>query len=144
MTLTGVSASWVQWLRHIRYEAPTINEQQLDVKRQAQIRQLAAQADARWAAAQASYLQVPTPAPALEAGAIDSTAQEDIVSREENVLRKLVTKSEENIQEAAEELQNTSKPRRTKKEVKWEELRLSKNSNEPQPESWTPKPVKRG
>ena len=131
----------MQWLRHTRYEAPTLNEQHLDIKRQAQIKQLAAQADARWAA-QASYLQVPTPAPALEAGAIDSTSQEDI-SGEEGVLQKLVAKSDQTIQEVAENLQNTYQPSRTKKEVKWEDLRLGKNANEPQPESWIPKPVRR-
>src|SRR5687767_11025223 len=40
----------MQWLRHTRYEAPTIADQQAEVYRQARMKTLAAQADARWAA----------------------------------------------------------------------------------------------
>ena len=42
------TAQWHQWLRHTRFEAPTIQEQHYEVARQAQMRQLAADADARW------------------------------------------------------------------------------------------------
>ncbi|CAK7263440.1 hypothetical protein SEPCBS57363_000559 [Sporothrix epigloea] len=46
-----VSPQWHQWLRHVREDAPTVEEQQREVARQAQMRMLAARADARWAGA---------------------------------------------------------------------------------------------
>ncbi|KAL8949816.1 MAG: hypothetical protein Q9222_004103 [Ikaeria aurantiellina] len=44
-----VPVQWHQWLRHTRPAAPSIQELQTDVQRQAQLKQLAAAADARWA-----------------------------------------------------------------------------------------------
>lgn len=132
-------ASWIQWLRHTRYEAPTISEQRLDVHRQAQIKQLAAQADARWAA-QVSYLQppvTPTSEPANKPASSPST--EDL-----SVVDDLVTQTEDNVQQMSEEIQGPSKPKRAKKEVRWEELKLGRSDSEQQPEPWIPRPVKRG
>ncbi|USP81655.1 NDUFA12 domain containing protein [Curvularia clavata] len=48
LQLTG-TASWVQWLRHTRFDPPSIAEQQQDLVRQERIKMLAAQADAKWA-----------------------------------------------------------------------------------------------
>ncbi|KAI4719107.1 hypothetical protein E4T48_04640 [Aureobasidium sp. EXF-10727] len=62
-----ISPQWHQWLRQVRPEAPTLQEQQYEVSRQAQMRQLAAAADERWAA-QESFLDAPSkqqPAPAI-------------------------------------------------------------------------------
>jgi NADH dehydrogenase [ubiquinone] 1 alpha subcomplex assembly factor 2 len=53
-----VPPQWMQWLRHTRQTAPTIAEQERDIVRQSQMRQLAEAADARWAA-QPSYLVAP-------------------------------------------------------------------------------------
>ncbi|PLB40087.1 uncharacterized protein BDW47DRAFT_5778 [Aspergillus candidus] len=62
-----VTPQWHQWLRHVRREPPSIQEQQQDVLRQMQIKQLARLADERWAS-KPSYLDKPatnaTPAPA--------------------------------------------------------------------------------
>ena len=58
LILIITSAAWVQWLRHTRNEAPTIQEQQYDVIRQQNMKQLAAAADARWASEQ-SLLKKP-------------------------------------------------------------------------------------
>lgn len=61
------TAQWHQWLRHTRFEPPTLQEQQLDVSRQAQVKQLAARADERWRS-QESFLDSPKqqqPAPAI-------------------------------------------------------------------------------
>ncbi|KAF2839993.1 hypothetical protein M501DRAFT_1002261 [Patellaria atrata CBS 101060] len=44
-----LSPQWIQWLRHTRFEAPTITEQQHDEIRLHQIKLLAAEADKRWA-----------------------------------------------------------------------------------------------
>lgn len=59
-------AQWHQWLRYVRHEPPTIEEQQRDLIRQAQIKKLAQIADEKWAA-KPSFLdkpktQQPTPA----------------------------------------------------------------------------------
>jgi NADH dehydrogenase [ubiquinone] 1 alpha subcomplex assembly factor 2 len=60
------TAQWHQWLRYVRHEPPTIEEQQRDLIRQAQIKKLAQIADEKWAA-KPSFLdkpqtQQPTPA----------------------------------------------------------------------------------
>ncbi|KAI9709245.1 MAG: hypothetical protein M1820_003365 [Bogoriella megaspora] len=63
-----MSPQWIQWLRQTRYDAPSIVEQQQDLVRQAQLRQLAAAADERWARIP-SYRDPPKlqqPQPAME------------------------------------------------------------------------------
>ena len=53
-----VSPAWHQWLRHTRFEPPSLQEQQADVQRQLQLKQLAQLADERWAS-KPSYLDAP-------------------------------------------------------------------------------------
>ncbi|KXG53097.1 NADH:ubiquinone oxidoreductase, 17.2kDa subunit [Penicillium griseofulvum] len=53
-----VTPQWHQWLRHVRKDPPSIQEQQQDLVRQAQIKQLARLADERWAS-KASFLDKP-------------------------------------------------------------------------------------
>ncbi|KAF2744635.1 hypothetical protein M011DRAFT_470235 [Sporormia fimetaria CBS 119925] len=43
-----IAPQWQQWLRHTRIEPPTLQELQMDVARQEQIKVLAARADERW------------------------------------------------------------------------------------------------
>lgn len=45
-----VPPQWHQWLRNMREAPPTIQEQHAEVRRQAQMKYLAAEADARWEA----------------------------------------------------------------------------------------------
>lgn len=45
-----ISPQWHQWLRYTRPDPPSVHEQRVDQSRQAQMKQLAAQADARWEA----------------------------------------------------------------------------------------------
>ncbi|KAK0933636.1 hypothetical protein LTR29_014808 [Friedmanniomyces endolithicus] len=54
-----VTPQWHQWLRHTRAEAPSIQEQQYDVSRQAAMKQLASRADDRWKSVP-SYLDAPS------------------------------------------------------------------------------------
>lgn len=138
--LIPLIASWLQWLRHTRYDAPTITEQRLDVQRQARIKQLAAQADARWTA-QASYLQAPEPPPSSPTP--ESSATENPTQELMAVMEDLVAKSENSVQQASEEIPNAPKPQRAKRKVQWEDLRLGKSDSEQQPESWVPRPAKR-
>ncbi len=44
-----ISPQWHQWLRYTRLEAPSLDEQQRDVQRQANLKHLARLADERWA-----------------------------------------------------------------------------------------------
>ncbi|KAI0802271.1 hypothetical protein GGR55DRAFT_458754 [Xylaria sp. FL0064] len=53
-----VPPAWHQWLRHQRLEAPTMAEQVAELQRQARMKLLAAEADARWAA-KPSLLDMP-------------------------------------------------------------------------------------
>ncbi|KAJ5976085.1 NADH:ubiquinone oxidoreductase 17.2kDa subunit [Penicillium waksmanii] len=55
-----VTPQWHQWLRYVREHPPTVEEQQQDVVRQLQIKQLARLADERWAS-KPSYLDKPQP-----------------------------------------------------------------------------------
>lgn len=66
----NISPQWHQWLRHTRYDPPSLTEQSQDLIRQENLKVLAAQADARWAA-KTSFLDKPggvrgQPVPALE------------------------------------------------------------------------------
>ncbi|KAK1808738.1 hypothetical protein LTR12_016903 [Friedmanniomyces endolithicus] len=54
-----VTPQWHQWLRHTRAEAPSIQEQQYDVSRQAMMKQLASRVDDRWKSVP-SYLDAPS------------------------------------------------------------------------------------
>jgi NADH dehydrogenase [ubiquinone] 1 alpha subcomplex assembly factor 2 len=64
-----ISPQWHQWLRHTRPDPPSITEQSQDIIRQQNLKILAAEADARWAA-KPSLLDSPEvrgkPLPALE------------------------------------------------------------------------------
>lgn len=65
-----ITPAWHQWLRHIRESPPSLTEQAQDLTRQAQLKVLAAQADARWEAKE-SFLDSPKmqqPQPALGQG----------------------------------------------------------------------------
>ncbi|PGH20739.1 hypothetical protein AJ80_03499 [Polytolypa hystricis UAMH7299] len=53
-----ISPQWHQWLRNVRENAPTIDEQKSELLRQAQMKQLAQLADERWAS-KPSYLDKP-------------------------------------------------------------------------------------
>lgn len=57
-----ISPQWHQWLRQTRYDPPTIQEQQADIGRQAQLKYLAQQADERWAS-KPSFLDQPRDQP---------------------------------------------------------------------------------
>lgn len=57
-----VSPQWHQWLRHTRWEPPTLQEQAADVARQTQLKHNARLADERWAA-KGKYIEGAKPAP---------------------------------------------------------------------------------
>lgn len=62
-----IPPQWHQWLRHTRDDPPSLTEQSRDLVRQEQLKLLAAEADARWAA-KPSFLDAPNkqqPLPAI-------------------------------------------------------------------------------
>lgn len=138
-------ASWIQWLRHTRYEAPTINEQQLDEIRQTKIKQLAAQADARWAS-KPSYLDAPSKPVRFTPISIDDTSPTDKLNEAD-----IKDAGNEHIPHAhlgqkpliKVEGQDRIRDKRERKEVRWEDLTLGKSDGGPQPQPWTPRPVNR-
>ncbi|OJJ49260.1 hypothetical protein ASPZODRAFT_61205 [Penicilliopsis zonata CBS 506.65] len=71
-----VSPQWHQWLRYVRRDPPSIEEQQQDVLRQIQLKELARLADERWAS-KPSFLDKPqTPQPTLATRASDDTSSQ--------------------------------------------------------------------
>lgn len=58
-----ISPQWHSWLRHTRSDPPSLTEQSQDLGRQANLKALAAAADARWAT-KPSFLDKPEQAPA--------------------------------------------------------------------------------
>jgi len=137
--LMACLASWIQWLRHTRHEAPTINEQQLDEIRQAQVKQLAAQADARWAS-KPSYLDAPSKPvnfPPVRIGGTSRTAglsEADTKDAESGPI------PHAHLAEKPSESQDSVQAKRARKAVRWEELTLGKSD---QPQAWSPRSVQR-
>lgn len=81
LTRTISPAQWHQWLRYARENPPTIEEQQQDLIRQAQIKQLARLADERWAS-KPSFLDKPKtqqPAPPLDTSDASTNARSEHV-----------------------------------------------------------------
>ena len=78
----------MQWLRHTRFEPPTLQEQQAELRRQQNIKLLAARADERWAA-KPSALDAPDkqqPIQMLESrdpksGVVQMNAEQELRSR---------------------------------------------------------------
>jgi NADH dehydrogenase [ubiquinone] 1 alpha subcomplex assembly factor 2 len=78
----------MQWLRHTRFEPPTVQEQQAELQRQQNIKLLAARADERWAS-KPSALDAPDkqqPIQMLESrdpksGVVQTNAEQELRSR---------------------------------------------------------------
>jgi NADH dehydrogenase [ubiquinone] 1 alpha subcomplex assembly factor 2 len=135
-------ASWIQWLRHTRHEAPTINEQQLDEIRQAQVKQLAAQADARWAS-KPSYLVAPSKSATFAPVGPGHTSPIDKSGTKEAESGPILHAQLAEKPVIEVERQDGTRTKRARKEVRWEELTLGKSDGGPQPQPWAPRSVKR-
>ncbi|KAF2659917.1 hypothetical protein K491DRAFT_688777 [Lophiostoma macrostomum CBS 122681] len=149
---------WIQWLRHTRFEPPSLAEQQADVVRQAQMKMLAAQADARWAA-KPSALDAPNkqqPIQPLESGDQSSGI------RQINVDQEVRDRAEppptfENAKEVSEQRPTTEhestttaptiKPQRVMKkeptDSPWKQAARTNPGDEWQPQEWSPGPARR-
>ncbi|KAF1844999.1 uncharacterized protein K460DRAFT_405279 [Cucurbitaria berberidis CBS 394.84] len=163
----NVSPAWMQWLRHTRYDPPTVVEQQQDLLRQERMKILAAQADARWAA-KPSALDGPDkqqPAQMLQSRVLDNGVTkpdpgQEIMARVEppqNVYEEENTPpvpEQETVQIPHDSPEPTSTDdaptlttrKRMKKEPKdspWKQASHGNSGQEWQPQGWSPTPTKR-
>lgn len=160
------AASWMQWLRHTRFEPPTLQEQRQELMRQERIRLLAAQADARWAE-KPSALDAPDkqqPAQMLQSrdpdsGVVQPNIEEDIrqrasenVTTEEQERKPLTTEDAQAMpQDASEAAAVDDAPtlttrKRMKKEPKdspWKKAAQGNPGQDWQPTGWSPGPAKK-
>ncbi|KAJ5168118.1 uncharacterized protein N7482_003712 [Penicillium canariense] len=124
-----VTPQWHQWLRYVREHPPSIEEQQQDLIRQAQIKQLARLADERWAS-KPSFLDKPKteqPPPPKETS--DSS----------------INTTTEPPQNASPFARPTPQPqpasaesKTTKEEDPWAKANTGNPGDSWQPDSWTP------
>ncbi|KAI9735706.1 MAG: hypothetical protein M1818_006314 [Claussenomyces sp. TS43310] len=154
-----ISPAWHQWLRHTRQEPPSLTEQSQDLVRQANLKVLAAEADARWAA-KPSYLDAPgkergQPVPAIGVMDPGEHSKSSIASKSENnpgVRGPINGGLNEPIIETSTTLEDTAsqtfrrkgseqeQTRRQKKEYKedpWKKARGGP-SEEWRPQAWNP------
>ncbi|MCJ1450878.1 hypothetical protein MMC28_001212 [Mycoblastus sanguinarius] len=125
------TAQWHQWLRGTRPSPPSLQEQQHDVLRQQQLKQLAQAADERWAA-KPSVLDKPKRGN-LELGVGDGEMQGTVGKKWE----------EGQKTEAGEEKEKErSEGQKKERENPWKRDRGSAGEGF-QPEAWTPGPVRR-
>ncbi|KAJ6189628.1 NADH:ubiquinone oxidoreductase 17.2kDa subunit [Penicillium mononematosum] len=120
-----VTPQWHQWLRHVRQHPPSIQEQQQDLVRQAQIKQLARLADERWAS-KPSYLDKPKTQQQPPATQID----EATLSQPANAAPAQKAPASATTPETAPETQKEENP--------WAKAKNTNPGEEWQPEAWSP------
>lgn len=126
------TAQWHQWLRYVRHDPPSIEEQQRDLIRQAQIKKLAQIADEKWAA-KPSFLDKPKtqqPAPATRTSdqTLHPTETSDPVSQTRPGVANRIKGQDEMQQEAVQS-----------KKTKGVATNIPTGPGEKwQPEAWTP------
>ncbi|KAI9813640.1 MAG: hypothetical protein M1827_003711 [Pycnora praestabilis] len=149
-----LTPQWHQWLRQARPDAPSFLEQQTDITRQAQLKQLAQVADERWAS-KPSFLAQPTttpvgreqPAPATlprdPGGYVGKTESEEkegvrsAVGGEVNGIMDVEGKAEEG------RVGKRGKGKRKEDEKNPWDVNRKGPSEGWQPQAWTPGPARR-
>ncbi|KAF2259755.1 hypothetical protein CC78DRAFT_426147, partial [Lojkania enalia] len=119
----NVPPQWMQWLRHTRYEVPTLAEQRDDIRRQERIKVLAAEADARWAS---------------KASALDAPDKQQPVQ----MLESRDTRTGIRQMSATQEARDIAEPTEPS-ESPWKQSMRTNPGDEWQPESWAPSPARR-
>jgi len=137
----------MQWLRHTRFEPPTVAEQHQDLMRQARMKQLAAQADARWAE-KPSALDAPDkqqPMQMLQSKDPDSGVTQMNVEQEIRDKAAWQTEPEQTPPAPAVEdhVPDATPRKRMRKEPKDSPWKQAAQSQEWQPQGWSPAPAKR-
>ncbi|ROW17658.1 hypothetical protein VPNG_00602 [Cytospora leucostoma] len=132
-----VPPQWHQWLRYTRQQPPSIQEQHAEVRRQHQIKYLAAEADARWEA-KPRLTDAPAQAPRPPVAALGGRAARGAPPAQEAQPEER-SKQEETVTAGVkqEQTQKTSRKDPSKKDP-WKQHRRGGPSEEWQPNSWTP------
>ncbi|KAF1831732.1 hypothetical protein BDW02DRAFT_590920 [Decorospora gaudefroyi] len=138
-----ISPSWMQWLRHTRFDPPSVTEQHQDLIRQARMKSLAAQADARWASVP-SALDMPDrqqPVQMLQSRDPDSGVTQTNVEHE---IREQPQLAEQQDARPAPAAERDAAPRKKKKKENqdspWNQV---SQPHDWQPQGWSPAPAKR-
>jgi NADH dehydrogenase [ubiquinone] 1 alpha subcomplex assembly factor 2 len=160
----------MQWLRHTRFDPPTLTEQRREIMRQEQMKVLASQADARWAS-KPSALDAPDkqqPVQMLksrdpDSGVVQMNADQDIRDRTEPLrITEESNAQVHRVQEAEPQQMPRDPPvpattgdtpststRKFKKEPKepkdspWNQAAQNNSGQDWQPQGWTPAPARR-
>ena len=132
--LTFAPAQWHQWLRHTRFDPPSMIEQQSDVQRQVQLKQLARLADERWAA-KPSLLDAPTQTSKYEPATIPRDKGGYVGQTESNGKEGV-----RNHVASASAISSRQAPEQIQKKEKLNPWRIDRGSpgEEWQPKAWTP------
>ena len=142
------TAQWYQWLRHTREDAPSIDEQQYDVSRQAMLKQLAARADERWKSIPSfrdpPKLQQPVPAIGVnDPGGY--VAPEGQLESEESMANAVASQESNDAPKSqpSDAVAKREARERRHEQSPWKAPQKGAPSENWQPDSWTPGAVQR-
>ncbi|KUI64554.1 NADH-ubiquinone oxidoreductase assembly factor N7BML [Cytospora mali] len=135
-----VPPQWHQWLRYIRVKPPSIQEQHAEIRRQQQIKYLAAEADARWEA-KPRYVDAPGQVMGQPVAALESKAARGGSSTQETQSGEGSTQKD-TIASGLEQEQGQQRVQKdSAKDDPWKQPRRGGPSEAWQPNAWTPPPA---
>ena len=138
MVAKDFAAQWIQWLRHTREQAPSIQEQQYEVSRQAMMKQLAAEADERWRSTP-RYID----GPARQQPSAPTAIRENEKPSEEQIEVgdvagvKSIDEEQHEIAESRD-AKDMARERKPKNQNPWQQRQTGAPSENWQPEAWSP------
>ncbi|PKS10026.1 hypothetical protein jhhlp_004651 [Lomentospora prolificans] len=146
-----VSPEWHQWLRYMRPNPPTLDEQRAEISRQERLKMLAAQADARWEA-KPKLMQDAKPredtltmGPAVPSVEGHQAGEADPVAAEQG--RKVVGKSSTRTVAGATTANAAAAAEDDEPEIDkadpWAGAKAREQNADWQPQAWTPSKAKR-
>lgn len=130
-----MTPAWHQWLRYQREFPPSMQEQVAELQRQARIKVLAAEADARWEA-KPSLLDMPTTTTASG----DGQVRDQELGRDREALEKPQEAQGEGEGRPPEQ---TTSQTGTRSPDPWKRAERGAPGETWQPEAWTPTPARK-
>lgn len=132
-----VSPLWHQWLRYTRRDPPSLEEQRGDVVRQARMKQLAAEADARWDA-KPKVMEDPFPGQEALPGAPQATTTTTDASQQETTLRAKSKRRRNNERDEPAAGTEALAEENVDPKDPWKQARTRGPSEDWQPQAWSP------
>lgn len=140
-----ITPQWHQWLRQTRADPPSLEEQQMDVTRQIQLKHNARLADERWAA-KAKYIEKPKEKPRMTFGG-NPEVQEGQATIYGGDAPKTEPASKEGVRQPivspAEQQSGKSMPDPWEEERQRQKQTAANPGSGWQPEAWTPGSARR-